>query len=158
MDNVWARCFPHFLEKYLLKVDKILELTFLRQEKTWKDSKRRFSIYCSGVLCLMDCLQLLFIPIEEAVSWTRRLLTRKIRPRNRSLFMKSKFESKLNVCRNSTFQVNKKKNATRRRRLTLSNRPSIFVSISCEERHNKPFWLKTWWVNRKQQSSTFLLR
>ena len=42
----------------------------------------------------MDCLQLLFIPIEEAVSWTWCFLTRKIRPRNRSFFMTSKFESK----------------------------------------------------------------
>ena len=39
--------FPMFLENDLLKVDKILGLTFLRQEKTWKDSIRRFSIYCS---------------------------------------------------------------------------------------------------------------
>ena len=49
--------FPIFLENDLLKVDKILGLTFLRQEKTWKDSKRRFSIYCSWVLCSMDFLQ-----------------------------------------------------------------------------------------------------
>ena len=39
--------FPMFLENDLLKVDKILGLTFLRQEKTRKDSIRRFSIYCS---------------------------------------------------------------------------------------------------------------
>ena len=37
-----ARCFSHFLDNNLLKVDKILDLTFLRQEKTSKDSKRRF--------------------------------------------------------------------------------------------------------------------
>ena len=37
--------FP-FSENDLLKVNKILGLTFLRQEKTSKDSKRRFSIYC----------------------------------------------------------------------------------------------------------------
>ena len=47
----WIMCdlgvFPIFLESDLLKVDKILGLTFLRQEKTSKDSKRRFSIYCS---------------------------------------------------------------------------------------------------------------
>ena len=47
---------------------------------------------------------------------------------------------KANVCRNSTFQVNWKKNATARRRVTSSNRAAIFVSTSCEERHNKPFW------------------
>ena len=39
--------FPTFLENDLLKVDKILGLTFLRKEKTWKDSIRRFSIYRS---------------------------------------------------------------------------------------------------------------
>ena len=39
--------FPFFLENDLLKVDKIPGLTFLRQEKTSKDSKRCFSIYCS---------------------------------------------------------------------------------------------------------------
>ena len=42
----WIMCefgfFPIFLEKDLLKVDKILGLTFFRQEKTSKDSKRRF--------------------------------------------------------------------------------------------------------------------
>ena len=47
----WIMCergvFPIFSENDLLKVDKILGLTFLRQEKTWKDSIRRFSIYCS---------------------------------------------------------------------------------------------------------------
>ena len=47
----WIRCelgvFPIFLENDLLKVDKMLGLTFLRQEKTSKDSKGRFSIYCS---------------------------------------------------------------------------------------------------------------
>ena len=46
----WIMCelgfFHIFLVKDLLKVDKILGLTFSRQEKTSKDSKRRFSIYC----------------------------------------------------------------------------------------------------------------
>ena len=47
----WIMCelgvFPIFLENDLLKVDKILGLTFFRQENTSKDSKRRFSIYCN---------------------------------------------------------------------------------------------------------------
>ena len=47
----WIMCelcvFPIFLENDLLKVNKILGLTFLRQEKTWKDSILRFSFYCS---------------------------------------------------------------------------------------------------------------
>ena len=67
---------------------------FLRQEKTSKDSKRRFSIYCSWVLCSMDCLQLPFIRVEEAVSWTQRFLTRKFWLKNRSLFMTNKFKRK----------------------------------------------------------------
>ena len=47
-----------------------------------------------------------------------------------------------NGCGNSTFQGNRKKNATGRGRLTSSNRAAIFVSTSCEERHNKPFGYK----------------
>ena len=94
MGNVWARCFSHFLENDLLKFDKILGLTFLRQEKTWKDSIRRFSIYCSWVLCSMDCLQLPCIRVEEAVSWTQRFLRRKFWLKNRSLFMTNKFKRK----------------------------------------------------------------
>ena len=85
--------FPIFLETNLLKVDKILGLTFLRQEKTWKDSIRRFSIYCSWVLCSMDCLQLPCIRVEEAVSWTQRFLTRNFWLKNRSLFMTNKFKT-----------------------------------------------------------------
>ena len=51
----WIMCelgvFHIFLENDLLKVDKILGLTFLRQVQSWKDSirdiVRRFSIYWS---------------------------------------------------------------------------------------------------------------
>ena len=43
------------------------------------------------------------------------------------------------VCRNHSFQVNRKKNATGIRLLTSSNQAAIFVSTSCEERHNKLF-------------------
>ena len=79
----WIMCelgvFPIFLENDLLKVDKILGLTFFKASETWKDSIRRFSIYCSWVLCSMDCLQLPCIRVEEAVSWTQRFLTRKFR-------------------------------------------------------------------------------
>ena len=35
-----------------------------------------------------------------------------------------------------------KKNATGRRRLTSSNRATIFVTTSCEKRHNKLFGYK----------------
>ena len=130
--------FPFFLENDLLKLDEIQGLIFLRQEKTSKDSKRRFSIYCSWVLCSMDCLQLPFIRVEETVSWTQRFLTRKLWPKNQSIFMTKNLTA--NICRNSTFQVNRKKHVPGRRRLTSSNRAAILVSTSCEERHNKPFW------------------
>ena len=53
-----------------------------------------FFIYSSWVLCSMDCLQLPFIRVEEAVSWTQDFLTRKIWSKNRSLFMTNKSESK----------------------------------------------------------------
>ena len=46
--------FPIFLENDLLKVNKILGLTFLRQEKSWKDSILRFSIYCSRSFVRLD--------------------------------------------------------------------------------------------------------
>ena len=85
---------PFFLESELLKVDKILGLTFLRQEKTWKDLIRRFSIYYSWVLCSMDCLQLPCVRVEEAFSWTQRFLRRTFWLKNRSLFMKNKFKRK----------------------------------------------------------------
>ena len=68
--------FPIFLGKYLLKVDKILGLTFFQARKDFE----RF-IYCCWVLWSMDCLQLPFIRLEEAVSWTQRFLTRKIWPK-----------------------------------------------------------------------------
>ena len=38
--------FPIFLEKDLLKVDKILGLTFFQARKDFEGKKRRFSIYC----------------------------------------------------------------------------------------------------------------
>ena len=127
MDNVWARFFPIFLEKDLLKVDKILGLTFFRQEKTSKDSKRLFSIYCSWVLWSMDCLQLPFIRLEEAVSWAPRFLTRKIWLKNEVYLRQTNL--KVNVCRNYTFQGNTRKNATWRRRLISRNRITIFSAL-----------------------------
>ena len=66
-------------------------------------------------------------------------VTRKIWPRNEVYLWQTNL--KANVCRNSTFQVNTRKNATWRRRLTSRNRIAIFVSTSSEERHNKPFRL-----------------
>ena len=95
MDNVWARCFSHFFRERSFKSRQNPRADFfLRQERTWKDSIRRFSIYCSWFLCSMDCLQLPCIRVEEAVSWTQRFLTRKFWLKNRSLFMTNKFKRK----------------------------------------------------------------
>ena len=67
----WIMCelgvFPIFLENDLLKVDKILGLTFFKARKDLKGFKMAFFIYCSCVLCKKDCLQLPFICVEEAV-------------------------------------------------------------------------------------------
>ena len=131
--------FPTFLEKDLLKVDKILGLTFFKARKDLKGFKMAFFIYCSCVLCKKDCLQLAFIHVEKVVSWTLRFLTRKFGPKIEVYLWQANL--KANVCKKSTFQVNGKKNGTGRRRLTSSNQAAIFVSTSCEERHNKAFWL-----------------
>ena len=74
---------------------------------TLKDSKRRFSIYCSWVLWSIDCLQLPFIRLEEAVSWAQRFLTRKILLRNEDYLRQTNL--KANVFRNSAFQVNRER-------------------------------------------------
>ena len=109
--------FPIFLENGLLKVDKSLGLTFLRQEKTWKDSIWHFSFTVAVFCARLDCLQLPFIRVEKAVSWTQRFLTRKFGPKI-YLFIKVylwQTNLKANVCKNSLFQVNRKKNGTGRR-------------------------------------------
>ena len=46
-----------------------------------------------------------------------------------------------NFCKNSTFQVNRKKNGTGRRRLTSSNRAAIFVALHAKKQTN-PFGYK----------------
>ena len=91
----WIMCelgvFPIFLENDLLKVDKILGLTFFKARKDFEGFKMAFFHW---VLCSMDCLQLPLIRVEETVSCTQRFPTRKIWPKNRGIFMTSKFESK----------------------------------------------------------------
>ena len=65
--------FPFFLENDLLKVDKILGLTFFKAEKTWKDSIRRFSIYCSRSFVLDG---LFTTPVNSAFS-KKKILAQK---------------------------------------------------------------------------------
>ena len=94
MNNVWARSFSHFFREWSFKIRKNPRVDFFKARKDLKASKRRFSINCSWMFCSMDCLQPQFIRVGEAVSWTQRFVTRKIWPRNRSLFMTNRYESK----------------------------------------------------------------
>ena len=149
MDNVWARCFRNFLENDLLKVDKILGLTFfLRQEKTWKDSKRRFSIYCSWVLFSMDCLQLPFIRVEETVSWTQRFLTRKLWPKNRSIFMTTKCESK---CLQKFYVPSKQEKECYRKTTSYLEQPSRHF---CQHFVRRTTWQTFLIINLASQQKT----
>ena len=128
MDNVCALFFSHFLRERSFKSRQNPRVDFFfRQEKTSKDSKRRFSIYCCWVLWSMYCLQLPFIRLKEAVSWTQRFLTRKIWPKNEVYLWQTNL--KANVCRNSTFQVNTRKIATWRRRLTSRTESPFLLAL-----------------------------
>ena len=143
----WIMCdhgvFPIFGENDLSKVDKILGLmSFFKARKDSKVSEQRFPIYFNWFFCSMECLQLLFIRVKEAVLWSKRFLRGNLLPYIRSLFMTN--EMKANVCENYTFQIKNAKNSTGKRRLTSSNRSDMSALIaSCEERHKKPFSL-TW--------------
>ena len=75
-----------FFRKWSFKNRQYPRVDVFRQEKTSRDSKRRFSIYYGLVLCPMDWLQLPFIRVEQAVSWTQRAF-----PNKKNLAQKSKF-------------------------------------------------------------------
>ena len=60
--------FPNVLENDLLKVDKVLGLTFLRRENTSKDSKPRFPFTVAEFCAQWIVIQLPFICVEYAVS------------------------------------------------------------------------------------------
>ena len=72
--------------------------TFFKARKDLERFIRRFSIYCSWVLCSMDCLQLPFIRVVEAVWWTQRFLTRKFGPKIEVYLWETNL--KANVCKN----------------------------------------------------------
>ena len=89
MDNVWARFFPIFSEKDLLKVDKILGLTFFQSRKDFEGFKTAF-FYLLLLSFVVDGL--FTTPVyspQRAVLWTQKNLAQK-----RSLFMTKKFDSK----------------------------------------------------------------
>ena len=65
--------FPLFSENDLLKVDKILGLTFFKARKDFEGFEAAFFHLLLLSLCSMDCLQLpfffvFFFRVEEAVS------------------------------------------------------------------------------------------
>ena len=113
-----------------VKVDKILGLTFFPARKDFEGFNTAFF----HLLLLSFVVDGLFTtPVyspQRAVLWTQRFLTRKIWPKNEVYLWQTNL--KANVCRNFTFQVNTRKNATGRRHLTSRNRIAIFVSTSCE--------------------------
>ena len=121
--------FPTFLEKDLLKVDKILGLTFFQARKDFEGFKTAFFL----LLLLSFVVDGLFTTPVYSPRRDRFVNSafpnKKNLAQKRSLFMTNKFESK---CRNSKFQVNTR---------ALRNRIAIFVGTSCEERHNKPLRL-----------------
>ena len=136
----WIMCelgvCPNFLENNLLKVDKILGLTFYRTRKDFKGFKND--------VCPFTVAEL----FARCIVYNSRLFAYKRPFRELRVSYKEKFgpiikvnfwqtNLRANVCRYSTLQVNRKTNATGRRRLTSSNRAAIFVSTSREERHNK---------------------
>ena len=69
----------------------------------------------------MDCFQLSFIRVEEAVSWTQRFLTSEIWPQNRSSYLKNKFESK---CLQKFYVTSKKENECYRNTTSYVEQPS----------------------------------
>ena len=80
---------------------------FLMQQKTSKDSKQHFPFTLADFFffCLTECLHLLFI-VNSAF------------PNKKNLAQKLKFiydKQRANVSQNSMFQVNRTKNATRKR-------------------------------------------
>ena len=110
--------FSHFFRERFFesRQNSRVDLFKAKKKKNLEGFKQPFFIYCSWVLCSMDCLQLPFIRVKEAVSWTQNFLTRKFGPKIEVYLWQTNL--KAIVCKNSTFQVNRKKNGTGRRRLT----------------------------------------
>ena len=94
MDNVWARFFPIFLEKDLLKVDKILGLTFFRARRDFEGFKTAFF----HLLLLSFVVDGLFTTPVYSPRRGRFVNSafpnKKNLAQQRSLFMTNKFESK----------------------------------------------------------------
>ena len=82
-----------------------------RQEKTSNDSKQRFPIYFSW---FFRSTTVKFVQVAQIGRFENSVcfLTRKILPKNRSLFTTNENESKASFCGNSKFLVNRTKITT----------------------------------------------
>ena len=141
--------FPIFFRERSFKSRQNHRADFFKARQDLEGLIRRFSICWSWVLCSRDCLQLPRIRVEEAVSWTQRFLTRKFWLKNRSWFMTNKFKRK---CLQKFYVSSKQEKEWYRKTTSYLEQPSrIFVSTSCEERHNKPFLLA---INLASQHKT----
>ena len=134
----WIMCqlgvFPRFLRERSFKSLQNPSCYFFKARKDLERFKTAFFhlLFSSWIFRSMDCLQLPFIQLS--VSYLE-----KFGPKIELYLWQTNL--KANVRRNFTFQVNRTKNATGKRRLISTNQAATFVSTLCEERHNKPYWL-----------------
>ena len=102
--------FSHFLRERSFKSRQNPRVDFFQARKDFEGFKTAFF----HLLLLSFVVDGLFtrqvIRLEEAVWWTQRFLTWKIWPKKEVYLWQ--INLKANVCRNSTFQVNTRKNAT----------------------------------------------
>ena len=129
---------PVFEENDLLKVDKILGLTFFKARKDFEALlKTLFSVF--HLLQLNFLLNSMFT--TPIYSRGRGRFVNSAFPNKKHFAQKTKFicdkkKMKANVCRNSTFQVNRTKNGTGRRRLTSSNRAAMSALLRKNDKTN----------------------
>ena len=115
---------PVFEENDLLKVDKILGLTFFKARKDFEALlKTLFSVF--HLLQLNFLLNSMFT--TPIYSRRRGRFVNSVFPNKKHFAQKTKFiydkkKMKANVCRNSTFQVNRTKNGTGIFKLSELNR------------------------------------
>ena len=127
MDNVWPHCFSHFAFKSRQNPRVYF---FLRKKRLGRIQNGAFPFtvaeFCAQWIVYsfrLFALRRRSRCVNSAFP-NKKIPNKKICPQNRSLFMINKFESKCYVCKNSTFQVNRKKNngIGRRRQLEQPRR------------------------------------
>ena len=128
MDDVCARFFSHFIRERSFKSRQNPRVDFFQARKVFEGFKTAF------FQLLLLGLKLPFIRLEEGVSWTQRFLTRKIWPKQTNL--------KANVCRNSTFQVNTRKNAHEDEVLPRGTESPFLSALHAKNDTTNPFGYK----------------